>query len=181
VSQGWFERLNSRDRTLNSGGPQQQQIYNPLPQQHLALQLSLMRQTSSGQISQAAQFQHVDALVNHPNSTQALLNALPSYLGLQHFSTAFDLPALGNPAARLQFQDLPQAQGPMAASIQLGNESISILRPSTVTDYIPQTEERTVSEGSSIVPCRARGMPKDHHAQVSHNFNFHLFKALFTF
>jgi hypothetical protein len=194
LGQGLLERLTSHESTLN-GSPQRQQHFHfnqkhDLPQHSLALQLSLIGQTShyygQAQSQEAAPFQHAHALANHANNTQPLLNSLPLYLDLQQLSSAFGLPAPRNPAAKLQFQGLSQAQEedpPVTAPMQpLGNnESTLSLRPSTVTDYIPQMEERTIasSKGSSIIPCRARRMPMDHNSQV--NDHAHFRPTLFLF
>lgn len=175
------------DGLINGGGPQSQPSYftsqqqNQLPQ-HLTTQFSLMRETYPKNQQQQQPpatrglVQHVDGLANHPNSTQTLLNllnalgpssSLSASLGGLQGSVVF----AGNQASagmQQQFRDL--ARGSISAPLPCNqNESHinSSLRLSTVIDFIPQKEERTVSEGSSIVPCRARGMPKEHNAKVS--------------
>jgi hypothetical protein len=60
-----------------------------------------------------------------------------------------------------------QQQDPLGVSTQLATDLSGSLRASTVSEYVPQSESLAFSEGASIVPCRARRMPKDHHAQVS--------------
>jgi hypothetical protein len=163
-AQSWIETLASQH--ANHQGAQQQfyQFNQQTPTQQLALQLSLLAQQARyGKLSLGGSFQQ--GVVSVPTQgRQVPLDAL-SYFGLHQLSSALgriQQPLGGDTHVPMQQQD------PLGVSAQLATDLSGNLRASTVSEYVPQSESLVISEGASIlVPCRARGMPKDHHARVS--------------
>jgi hypothetical protein len=166
-AQRWIEALASQ-RASHQGAQQQfYQLKNQQPPtQQLALQLSILaQQARDRQLSLDGSF-HQQGVVSAPTQgRQVPLDAL-SYLKLQQLSSALGIQQAlgGNTQAPMQ-----QEQDPLGVSTQLATYLSGSLRASTVSEYVPQSESLAVSEGPStvLVPCRARRMPKDHHAVVS--------------